>query len=148
MSATQYIASLTPFGLRTFYFARFETDSGHVPIVAQMQQDKLETAGVDGFRYLDDHRTPQVFQASTWEDFSSLTFAVQQATNYELSRSLFALLVVVVDGVTTSQTVKILDVSSPRGGKPRPRGGKLVGYGASAVSVAYVEANWTMHVAF
>jgi hypothetical protein len=148
MSSSQYIARLQPTGMGTFYFARWETDSGHVPTVAQMLQDRLVTPGVDGIRYLDNHREPQVFQAATWEDFGSLSLASQQATNYELSRSLLGALAVTYDGISTLLTVKIIDVRSPGGGKPRPRGGSLVGFGASAVSKAYVDAIWTMHVAF
>jgi hypothetical protein len=148
MSATQYIARLTfPNGVAC-NFAHWETDSGHVPTVLQMMQDVLETGGVDGIRYMDNHRKPQLFTASTLEDFPNWATALAQATNYELCRWLYGSLIVITGGVTQAiGVVKVVNVRSPDGPKPRPRAGALVGYGASTPSAAFIDAIWDMHIA-
>lgn len=147
MSASQYMARLQMNNGASFYFAKWETDSGHVPTVIQMIQQPLRTPGVDGIRYLDDHREPQLFRASTWEDFPSWAAAVNQAANYELVRSLYGSLLVSNNGLTQNfGLIKVVDVSSTDGAKPHPRAGALVGFGASNPSAAWLEAVWTMHV--
>lgn len=146
MSASQWFAQMAVNGL-VFPFARWETDSGHVPGVMQMIQEPLRAGGVDGVRYLDDHREPLVFTAQTWQDAPDVNAAYQLATSYELAQSLYAQLSVLVGtGIYTFSPIKVLHVAGIDGPRPHVRGGQLAGFGATPGYNAYVEALWTLHL--
>lgn len=146
MSASQWIGQLAVNG-NIFPFARFESDSGHVPGVMQMIQEALRAGGVDGVRYLDDHREPLIFTVQTWQDCLDVNAAYQLAIAYELARKLYGSLSWVVGtGTYSLSPIKVLDVTGIDSPHPHLHGGPLVGYGATPGYNAYVEALWTLHL--
>nr|MBA2559615.1 hypothetical protein [Propionibacteriales bacterium] len=133
---TQYIAALR-LSNATLYFAHWETEDGHVPSTAVMTEDEIKAAGVDGCRYLDDHREYPEFTATTLEDTTSYAGAVALAGVYWLAKSKMVQLAIVVGGSTVVyRYVHVVDV------RPKAHAGPLGGFGASVGSAAHVAATW------
>ena len=150
MTATNFMASLITVsgnpGL-SFFFAYYDSEFGCEPSALQMMQEPLVTPGVDGIRYLDDHREPRIFQALTYEDQPDHTAAKALAAQYQLSRSSYANLYVA--NTNTTMRVKIKSVTAPQAtdeGSPKAVAASLAGRGTTPGWTGVVIARWTFHM--
>jgi hypothetical protein len=128
-----------PSGSEVFTFLTARTDSGHVLDQAAIEEEPLETAGVDGVRWRTLRLAHRPFQIQTVTGCASFTDAVISAKNYLKAKGKNCSYTNSAGGVSYNyQNLHILDVA------PVPTVGPVVGGGASSGLTAHVVTVWTV----
>ncbi len=128
-----------PSGSEVFTFLVARTDAGHVLDQPSIEEEPLETEGVDGLRWRTVRLAHKQFQITTVTACAAFTDAVISAKNYLKAKGKNCTYTNSAGGVSyTYKNLHILDVS------PVPAAGAVVGGGASAGANAHIVTTWTV----
>ncbi len=128
-----------PSGSEVFTFLIARTDAGHVLDQPAIEEEPLETEGVDGLRWRTVRLSHRQFQITTVTACTAFTDAVISAKNYLKAKGKNCTYTNSAGGVSyTYKNLHILEVA------PIPAAGAVVGGGASAGAAAHVVTVWTV----
>ncbi len=128
-----------PSGSDVFTFLTAKTDAGHILDQAAIEEEPLETAGVDGTRWRTVRLAHASFQIQTSTACATFSDAVIAAKNYRKAKGKNCTYTNAAGGVTyTYKNLHILDVA------PVPATGAIVGGGASSGAAAHIMTTWTV----
>ncbi len=128
-----------PTGSDVFTFLVARTDAGHVLDQPAIDEEPLETEGVDGLRWRTVRLSHRQFQITTVTACAAFSDAVISAKNYLKARGKNCTYTNSAGGVSyTYKNLHILEVA------PVPAAGAVVGGGASAGAAAHIVTVWTV----
>jgi hypothetical protein len=128
-----------PSGSEVFTFLTAKTDSGHVLDQPMIEEEPLETEGVDGMRWRTLNLRHREFRITTVTACSTFPDAVITARNQMKAKGRNCTYTNSEAGV--SYSYKNLHISNV---EPQPTPGAVVGGGASSGSNAHVVTVWTV----
>lgn len=128
-----------PTGSDVFTFIIARTDAGHVLDQAWIDEEPLETPGVDGSRWRSVRLRHREFKITTVTACASFSDAVISAKSYLRAKGRNCTYTNQAGGVSYAYSnLHVLDV------EPVPTPGAVVGGGASSGSEAHVVTVWTV----
>lgn len=128
-----------PGGTDLFTFIAARTDAGHVLDQAAIEEEPLETEGVDGCRWRTVRLKHNEFKITTVAAFSNFDAAITAAKGYMRAKGRNCSYSSDEGGDTyLFKNLHVLDVA------PVPTAGAVVGGGASSNAQAHVVCVWTV----
>jgi hypothetical protein len=128
-----------PSGSEVFSFLVARTDAGHLLDQCSIEEEILETEGVDGARWRTIRLRHREFQITTVTGCSTFADAVISAKSYLKAKGKLCSYTNSAGGVSYSyQNLHILDVA------PVPTAGTVTGGGASTGLQAHIVTVWTV----
>lgn len=122
----------------TFTFLSFTSENGYLLDQEMIEEETLETPGVDGrrFRTIFKQHTPTA--ATTCMAYASFGDAVIAANAYRKVKGRLATVTISAGGRVDRFTCHVRDV------QPVPRAGAVAGVGASVGNAAHLLATWIL----
>jgi hypothetical protein len=134
------LASINVSG-RSVQFLRFLTEEGFQSEQQEINEEELNTPGVDGRRFRTVFRQFETTTAETTQDCATYNDAKALKKLYQSFRGRNCILQVTAGGV-----VNVYPRVHISGVKALAHAGKVSGAGASSSSAAYVDATWSLVV--
>lgn len=125
-------------GSETFSFLTFQSDSGYLLDQEMIQEEVLETPGVDGQRWRTMFKQHTPTTAETVAACASFGDAVITANAYRKAKGRLGTVTITAGTRTESFSVHVADA------RPTPRAGATVGGGASSGNTAHVLCTWVL----